>query len=241
MPDFFNPWSAENSEWFGNDVLASNNSLTPQTSGNKTKSTRKVTIKVTSKIVGKYEARSYPDDDIDNNGLQELYEVPVYEIIIEGTDEKGNAQTFKHQAPRFMPYWNDPKAPNKSYKARGWVNAGLSSARKVTVNRYLRNYQVRNMYSPGKGAIVVYKAFYIHAGPADLTNVGFGSAGCIEIIGNYNTFKSNIQSISGYAGSDADDAIQELVKDGNLIVIIEKASVPNIKSNFTREVNLFNP
>src|SRR5262245_51291186 len=90
---------------------------------------RKVTITLTSRIVGSYEARSYPDDDRDNNGLWELYKVPVYEILVAGTDDAGTATTYKHQAPRFMPYFNDPAKPDPHYSSRGWLNAGLSAKR----------------------------------------------------------------------------------------------------------------
>lgn len=196
---------------------------------------RKVTITITNKVVGDYEARSYPDDDIDNNGKIELYKVPVYEILIEGKDDADNAQTYRHKAPRFMPYYNDPKAMDTDYKTKGWVNSGLSSARTITVSKYLPNYAVHNRYSPGRGAIVLKDSFYIHAGPADLNDYGFGSAGCVEIIGNFDTFKSNIQSLSGSAGADSDAAIQDLVNNKKLIVVIQGATAPNIKSLFTRE------
>jgi hypothetical protein len=198
-------------------------------------SIRVVKITITNKIVGKYEARSYPHDDINGNGKIELYEVDVYEILIEGFDAAGNPKTYKHIAPRFMPYWNNPKNPDSHYKQIGWVNAGLSSERNITVVRYLPNYEVRNRYSPGKGAIVLTGAFYIHAGPADVTDFGFGSAGCVEIIGNYDDFKSNIQTLSGISGN-VDAAISSLVSKRKLKVTIRQAKAPNIQAKFTREV-----
>ena len=201
-------------------------------------STRKVTITVTNKIVGNYEARSYPDDDIDNDGLVELYEVPVFEILIEGLDDSKNARTIKHQAPRFMPFWNDPREPSEHYKARGWLNAGLATERTIRVNKYIRDYEVQNRFSPGRGAIVLKDYFYIHGGPSDISDFGFGSAGCIEIIGDYDTFKNNIKSLSGFKGTDVDDAISKLVQDKNLIVKIEGATAPDIKENFTKQVEL---
>jgi hypothetical protein len=81
-----------------------------------------------------------------------------------------------------MPYFNNPQRPDPDYRTKGWVNAGLSAARTVVISQYKQNYEVHNRYSPGKGAIVVKDTFYIHAGPASLQDVGFGSAGCIEII-----------------------------------------------------------
>ena len=118
----------------------------------------------------------------------------------------------------------------------GWVNSGLYSARRVTVRTYIRDYQVQNRYSPGVGAIVIKDAFYIHGGPADYNNVGFGSAGCVEIIGDYDDFKANIAALSGSSLSDSDDAIEALVSGRKLFLILEEIPLPNIKSNFTREV-----
>lgn len=234
--DFTNPWGPNGTYWA--PKWMEENTMSPQALAPNTtteKKTRMVTITVTSKKVGKYEARSYPDDDINNNGKIELYEVDTYEILINGTDDTGNPQTFNHTAPRFMPYWNDPESPDPHYKYLGWTNAGLSSKRTVIVKKYLKDYQVRNRFSPGRGAIVVTGSFYIHAGPADESDYGFGSAGCIEIIGNFDDFKNDIQSVSGYSGA-SDDAILELIKEGNLKVIIEEATVPDIKANFTREI-----
>ncbi len=57
----------------------------------------------------------------------------------------------------------------------------------------------------------------------------------VEIIGNYDTFKSNIASLSG-SPKAPDDAITQLVVDGSLTVVIQSAVVHNIKSLFTREI-----
>jgi hypothetical protein len=162
--------------------------------------------------------------------------VPVYRIVVAGTEANNQASSFEFMAPRFMPFFNDPKRPDPHYAARGWVNAGLSSARRVTVARYKPEYAVQNRYSPGRGAIVVKDAFYIHAGPASLLDVGFGSAGCIEIIGNYDQFKQCIAALSGFAPAPSDGAILHLVHSGKLIVTIEAATVPDIKRLVTRKV-----
>jgi len=200
-----------------------------------TMAARRVTITLTNRISGQYEARSYPDDDIDNDGLIELYTVPVYEVLIDGTDDAGNAVRHTHQAPRFMPYYNDPAKPDPHYTTRGWTNAGLSSGRTIVVSRYIPGYELQNRYSPGRGAIVLKGTFYIHAGPASLSDIGFGSAGCVEIIGNYDTFKGHIAALSGLKGVSSDTAIAQLVAARSLIVVIQQATVPDIKSCFTRQ------
>jgi hypothetical protein len=201
---------------------------------------RKVTITLTNKIIGNYEARSYPHDCYTDDNFIELYKVPVYEIQVSGTDDSGANKTIIHKAPRFMPYWNDPvKFPDPHYTTKGWANSGLSSARTVVVTRYIRDYEVQNRYSPGKGAIVLKGAFYIHGGPSDESDYGFGSAGCVEIIGNYDSFKSDIASLSGSArnaATEADFAIEDLVGSRKLIVDIKLASAPDIKKLLSRKV-----
>lgn len=198
--------------------------------------TRKVTITLSNKVVGFYEARSYPHDDFNGDGKIELYKVPLYEIVVDGVDSLGKNTSFIHKAPRFMPYWNNPKTPDRHYKTKGWVNAGLSQARTITVGRYIRSYEVQNRYSPGRGAIVMKDSFYIHAGPATLADVGFGSAGCVEILGNYDIFKDQIAFLSGFKSAIADDAIAKLVSDKNLIVIIKNATAPDIKKLYSRQL-----
>ena len=63
---------------------------------------REVVVVLTNNITGTYEARSYPNDDYDGNGMIELYEFDVYEILIKGADENGNSIVKKWEAPRFM-------------------------------------------------------------------------------------------------------------------------------------------
>jgi hypothetical protein len=207
---------------------------------------RKVIITLTNKILGQYEARSYPHDNMTDDNLIELYNVPIFEIVISGTDDSKQKKEFLHKAPRFFPYWNDPKVfPDPHYKTKGWVNSGLSAARTVIVPRYIKDYQVQNRYSPGLGAIVMKGTFYIHGGPADEKDFGFGSAGCVEIIGDLNVFKADIAVLSGYGDGKfdfrksvvhSDLAIEALVNKQLLIVDIRQATVPDIKKNFSRQV-----
>ena len=201
-------------------------------------SVRKVTIDITGKVVGSYEARSYPHDSRSDPNLIELYGVPLYEILVNGHDDAGMAQSLTFSAPRFMPYWNDPSAPSTHYTTRGWANAGLSKARTIIVTRYLPNYRVQNRYSPGRGAIVLKGSFYIHAGPGEVSDYGFGSAGCVEIVGDYDVFKGSIAALSGsaLAVSSADRAIEDLIKHRKLVVEVRTASVPDLKAAYTRKV-----
>jgi hypothetical protein len=197
---------------------------------------RQVEIVVTNVVVNQYEARSYPDQQTDATGRYNLYNVPVYKILVKGTDAGSMDTTTEFMAPRFMPFFNAPNHPDPHYRATGWINAGLSSARRVVVSKYKENYAVQNRYSPGRGAIVVHEAFYIHAGPASLKDVGFGSAGCIEIIGDYDVFKQCIADLSGFSPTSRDSAILQLVDSRKLIVTIQPARAPDIKNNFSRKI-----
>jgi hypothetical protein len=196
---------------------------------------QQVDIVVTNSVVGSYEARSYPNQQTDAAGQYPLYSVPIYKIQIVGKDSSHKSVIVDFAAPRFMPYYNDPKRPDPHYKAVGWLNSGLSSHRRVVVSIFKQDYAVQNRYSPGRGAIVVHESFFIHAGPASLGDFGFGSAGCIEIIGDYNLFKQAIARLSCLPFAP-DQAIQQLVHARKLIVTIQHASPPDIKKNFTRMV-----
>lgn len=198
---------------------------------------REVEIIVTKNVVGSYEARSYPNDQTDTNGFYPLYRVPLYQIAVTGKDDNQVASSSTFIAPRFMPYFNDPHSPSSHYKAMGWIVSGLSHARRVVISTYLRHYAVQNRFSPGRGAIVVYQHFYIHAGPASLDDSGFGSAGCIEVIGDWELFKQAIVERSGLQYPSADSVIEGLVRSSKLVVLIEAAVPPGLRiKNFTRKV-----
>ncbi len=85
----------------------------------------KVLIRITAQKTGdSYLAKSYPDEDYDNDGWAELYEVPVYYIDIINRRDPSVARRWK--CLRFMSYWNDPASPSPHYKLQKWTVAGLS-------------------------------------------------------------------------------------------------------------------
>lgn len=90
---------------------------------------------------------------------------------------------------------------------------------------------VRNTYSPYNGAIQIKDSFLIHAGPTSLSNTGWGSAGCVEIIGDFNQFKKDIHLLSGITAINEDDAIVELVGKRKLFVQVDLAYPPNFRGN----------
>ncbi|MGH1438982.1 MAG: hypothetical protein ACRBBR_02625 [Cellvibrionaceae bacterium] len=189
-----------------------------------------VTVVVTNKKTGQhYYAHSYPDRDIDNNGKNDVYKTPIYEVhIIQG------ANKIVWHAVRFMPYWNDPKAPNPKYKTKGFVNSGLHSLNKRAVSLYLPNYFTRNRFSPNRGAIQLRNNFLIHAGPKTRFDYGWGSAGCVEIIGDFGKFKADIRDLSGIQTTVLPgDALAKMVANKKLFVEVQYATPPNFTKLMT--------
>jgi len=187
-----------------------------------------VTIVITNNKTGElYKARSYPDDDKDNDGAIEFYNTPVYEIEI-----TSGSKIIKWKAVRFMPYWNDPASPDLHYKSKGFINSGLHKLQKKVVDLYLPNYGTQNRYSPHRGAIRIRNNFLIHAGPKDLMDVGWGSAGCVEIIGDFGKFKQDIRDVAGISNTvEAGKAIESMVKHKKLYVEIEKDTPPSFRNH----------
>jgi len=193
-----------------------------------------VTITISGQKTGEtYLAKSYPHYDFNKNGRMELYETPVYRVFI--STEKSKVEW---KALRFMPYYNDPKSPSSKYGAKGWVNSGLRSPiSKKAITYYNPNYGTRNRYSPCAGGIQIKGNFLIHAGPTSLLDSGWGAAGCVEIIGNFDKFKDDINKMSGLNKTNSHDAIITLVKAKKLFVQVDFAATPNLKSKFKKEVN----
>lgn len=196
----------------------------------------KVVITVTARTTGKnYLARSYPDDDIDNNGKVELYETPVYRVFVDSLS--GVLKCKSWNALRFMPYWNDPNDLDPHYSTKGWVNSGLHSVARKKVMHFNKKYTTSNRFSPNKGAFQIRDSFLIHAGPNSLAESGWGAAGCVEIIGDFTQFKRDICTVAGINNAlDVDITLEKMVRAGKLFVEVENAKPPNLKSNFLKEI-----
>ena len=205
---------------------------------------RNVDVIVSAKKTGEsYEARAYPIDDVNDDGLIEYYKAPVYYVYVEGTDASGNHVRREWKAPRFMPYNNPAGARHDDeYKTNGFVTAGLSNVPRFAVGTYKPDYEVHNRFSPFGGAIVVKGGFYIHAGPDNLQDAGWGSAGCVEILGNFDGFKKDILELAGSPAANGkaaelNAAMVQLVSSHKLFVTYQAAARPNIKASFSRQVS----
>lgn len=197
---------------------------------------RTVSILVSGTITGDlYYARSYPDDDFDNNGKVERYETPVYWIYIDGTDLSGSPVRKTWKCLRFMPYWNDPKKPSGKYKDKGWIDSGKVKVAKKAVVYYDPNYTVHNRFSPYNGGIQISGNFLVHAGPTALTDHGWGAAGCVEVIGHFDAFKNDLRDLSGSRKTDGSAAISELVAAKKLFIEMEYAAAPKLQTKLNGE------
>lgn len=193
------------------------------------------TITVSNQKTGDtYLSRSFPDDDKDNNGLIELYRTPVYYVHLSAR-HRGGTKSETWKALRFMPYWNDPKSPSKKYKSRGFINAGLHALSKRPVPSFNPRYGVQNRYSPYAGAFRMRDSFLIHAGPKTLSDRGWGSAGCVEIIGDFDQFKESIVNLSRSRSSTVHDPLLELVRRKRLFIEVERAKPPKFLRRFERQ------
>ena len=193
---------------------------------------RNVLITISNKTeIYKYLAKSYPMLDRDNDGRDDRYEIPIYKVFISGIDSNGTSVSKEWKALRFMPYWNDSKNPIAKYKSRGFISAGLNSFSKQVIKNYIRGYEIHNTYSEYNGAIQLKANFLIHAGPQDISNYGWGGAGCVEIIGDFSQFKKDIITLANCSISDLHSAMESVVKAGKLSVEILHASSPIFKQN----------
>ena len=194
---------------------------------------KRVEICISNQMSGNdfYCAKSYPHTDKDRNGRMDTYSVPVYFLFIKGKDENDILKIRVWKVLRFMPYWNDPLNYDNRYRQKGWTVAGLHKLPLQKVSEYKKDYSVHSATTIYKGAIVLKGSFYIHAGPdkiPDATNAIYGSAGCVEVIGDFNLFKEDIRELSGSDNKIADDAIEELIRKGLLYVQIEQAPPPDL-------------
>lgn len=205
---------------------------------------RPVDVIVSAKKTGEsYEARAYPIDDVDQDGRIELYKAPVYNVYVDGINAEGRRERRTWKTPRFMPY-NNPAGElhDDSYRTVGYVTAGLSNVPRFAVSTYKPDYQVHNRFSPFGGAIVVKGAFYIHAGPESVSDFGWGSAGCVEIIGDFDAFKKDILELAGSpaangSAAEINSGIGALVRARKLFVTYEAAARPNLRAALSRQIS----
>jgi hypothetical protein len=96
-------------------------------------------------------------------------------------DPQGYTDRQDFKAVRFGVYDNDGSDPR--YQTKGLFVVGLADDRWYRLNRYI-DYKLHSVQdNPDNGAFVIEGTHYIHSGPADVNEFGYGTAGCVEIFG----------------------------------------------------------
>lgn len=192
---------------------------------------RNVDIVVSSqKTADVYYAKSYPDEDFDNDGRRERYKTPVYKVFLKSRNAAGGSIQKDWRALRFMPFWNDPGQLSKKYSSSGWLNSGLSHVARMPVPAYLKDYEIHNTVSRFNGAIQIKGNFLVHGGPESTISDGWGAAGCIEIIGNFDEFRTSILQMAGSTQTDIHAGMQQLVSAKLLYIQVDMDVAPDLKA-----------
>jgi len=178
-------------------------------------SIRNIKLTVGSKIVDYAKTWSYPEDD------GNIYKLPTYDLIVEGSDDAGNLQKKTYEVFRF-----GVSRPNKKTAAR---IVGLADKQTHTIKAWLPDYTVHSANSPEKGAWQVYDSFLIHDGPDEPKNELYASIGCVEICHgpegfvSFNTFLINL---SGSKKSSRGEKLKEMGSSGKMAITYLKAARP---------------
>jgi RHS repeat-associated protein len=176
---------------------------------------RGVTVTVTDKIVGTGTLIGYPADASEDRGQRngQKYELPLYDVIVSGTDENGTTIERHFSAFRYGIKLTD--ADKK--KGRPAQVVGLSQK---------QSYKLQWTFMPhfGENAWNITGAFYIHRGP-DIPKSDWGSNGCIEISGNKG-WDNFTNTIHGLTGTNDDSLIS---KQKLLTVVIQPCIKPPLK------------
>lgn len=213
--DFTNPWGQGGKRW--PPKWADDDSNTTPSIASTT--IKKVKVVVTSKIIGKALTWTYPYD----NG--KIYEIPTYELIVEGTNEGGTEVKKYFEVIRFGVTRNSPNENSKPY------TVGLADKQTHIIKQWLPDYKVHSAASDEIGAWQVYGNFLIHDGPDKPMEDLFASIGCIEICGSkgFNKFNDEIIKLSGVKGTSRSENLKIIGKSGKLSIDYEKASRPPVK------------
>ena len=184
---------------------------------------RNVLVTVTGEIVGTARTFSYPFSNSNDPSKMIRYEVPVYKVIVSGTDDEGNKVSKEYRALRFG-------VKNSKYgEVKDSRVVGLEEEETFEKVPWDDSYKPHSFESNEKGAWVVDGDYLIHDGPDE----GFlgASNGCVEPLGKnkFNEFNDDIIRMSGSKAPTRSAQLKEIGKKGALTVKYEKASKPSLK------------
>lgn len=147
--------------------------------------------------------------------------IPVYDCLVEGTDDAGTAVRERFDVLRFGVHCPDGKTAGV---------VGLANQQTHTIKAWLPHYRVHSARSPENGAWQVYKDFLIHDGPDDATEI-FATIGCVEIMGRQGFVKFNdlIIALSGCSPGARDEQLHEIGRAGSMSITYARAARPALK------------
>lgn len=175
---------------------------------------RKIFIDVTDKVVGTALVWGYPRDDVPEDDIGPLYEIPTFKIIVRGTLEDGSPAKREFEAIRFG-------VQQKTTRDRPTI-VGLAHEQTHIVKSWLPNYTVQSADSEERGAWQVFERFLIHDGPDNPldSNEPYASIGCVELCGKrgFVVFNEYLVSLSGTTAAGVQDKLAE-IGNGKIIIV----------------------
>ena len=177
---------------------------------------RPVKLTVGGMLFGEHKTWAYPAGQ-----ALGVFLVPVYQCLVEGTDNSGKSVKETFQVLRFGVQSKDGKTASV---------VGLANAQTHVIKAWLPTYRVHSASSPENGAWQVYDSFLIHDGPDYPTEL-FATIGCIEIMGPRGFVKFNelVVALSDPKATSLPDQLLEIGRAGQLTITYDIAVRPPLK------------
>ena len=186
---------------------------------------RPITIEVTEEKSGVAVVWGYPRDDVPEDDIGPLYEIPTYKMIVRGSLDDGKPSKREFEVIRFG-------VQQKTTKHQPQV-VGLANDQTHAVKKWLPHYSVQSASSEEVGAWQVFGDFLIHDGPDDPLDrrSPFASIGCVELCGSrgFTVFNEHLVLLSGSKVPGQQDKLKEIGDSGTLEVHYLAASRPALK------------
>ncbi|MBK7939713.1 MAG: hypothetical protein IPJ82_22665 [Lewinellaceae bacterium] len=187
---------------------------------------KKVKITITNQIVGKAHVSGFSHE---KGRTKDIFEVPLYKLIIEGTDAEGIKRSEEYGVIRFGVQQRKTggkatvvgRTKEESFTIRSWNPTYLSGLRGAT-----------------PGAWRITGGFLLHDGADAPLKDAWGAIGCIEVCGSFNDDQDNftrlnwlIRSWSGATEATKNTKAQynKVATSGILIIYFQYSSKPPLK------------
>lgn len=183
-------------------------------------------IKMTagSQILGAGVTWGYPAGRRADGSYEALYEIPIYPLVVEGTDNNGVAVRRTFEVFRFgvQKMANTPPS-----------TVGLADPQSYVISVWNPAYKVHSAASAEDGAWVVTGNYLIHDGPDYPRSIDepYATAGCLELCGpvQFNAFNDHLISLSGLTTGTRAEKLVTMGASGQLSVIYLAAPRPPVK------------